>query len=289
MDLIVETDIGHDCDDFFALCYLVSAGVNIRAILISPGDPDQVAIARFFCEQVGLQIPIGASKLNRSKLSSGSIHHEMLKKYRYSFAAAPDGLGVDLLPDIFKLYPDAELFVIGPVSSLGAYFANNPDLVVKRGTMQGGFCGYHLHNYPVERLPQFEGKTWVPTFNLNGDRPGGLAFLNAKIGDRRFVGKNVCHTVLYTAQQFARMRPPPNRASELFMEAMRMYLAKHTEKKFHDPTAAVCHLHPEIGFWVKGKIQKMEGGWGTVADENGDSVLAHIDYDKLWEHIYTME
>jgi inosine-uridine nucleoside N-ribohydrolase len=80
MNLIIETDIGHDPDDFFALCYLASAGVDIRGIMICPGDPDQIAIARLFCKEIGLDIPIGASKLDRTKLSSGSIHHDLLKK-----------------------------------------------------------------------------------------------------------------------------------------------------------------------------------------------------------------
>lgn len=68
MDLIVETDIGHDPDDFFALCYLVAAGVNVRAVLANPGDPDQLAITRYFCDRVGLKIPIGVAKDGRTKL-----------------------------------------------------------------------------------------------------------------------------------------------------------------------------------------------------------------------------
>ncbi len=44
MNLIIETDIGHDPDDFFALCYLHSAGIKIRAILISIGHSYQTAI-----------------------------------------------------------------------------------------------------------------------------------------------------------------------------------------------------------------------------------------------------
>ena len=46
MNLIVETDIGHDPDDFFALCYLHSAGINIRAILVTIGHPYQIEIIR---------------------------------------------------------------------------------------------------------------------------------------------------------------------------------------------------------------------------------------------------
>jgi inosine-uridine nucleoside N-ribohydrolase len=132
MNLIVETDIGHDPDDFFALCYLASAGVNIRAIMICPGDPDQIAIARLFCKEVGLDIPIGASKLDRNKLSSGSVHHDMLRKYGHKLEASPDGLGADLLPSVFREYPDSEVFVIGPVTSLGLHLATYPEQRISR-------------------------------------------------------------------------------------------------------------------------------------------------------------
>ena len=288
MDLVVETDIGHDPDDFFALCYLAAAGVNIRAITISPGDPDQIAIARLFCKEVGLDIPIGTSKLDRKKLSSGSIHHELLKRYKMPLEAEGDGLGVDLLDGVFNNYPDAELFVIGPVTSVGSYLKNT-GRKIKRATMQGGFLAYNLHDHPVCRLEQFENKTWMPTFNLNGDRPNGEAFLAADIGERRMVGKNVCHTILYTQKrwlEFDRQIVVKNvPAYNLFDEASMLYFEKHTDKKFHDPTAAVLHLHPEIATWVRGRTVKMDQGWGTVLDPGGDYICADIDYDKLWMHL----
>lgn len=59
--LIIETDIGHDPDDYFALCYLHSAGYDIKAILVSIGHPYQVAIVKMFCKQVGLNIPVGVN------------------------------------------------------------------------------------------------------------------------------------------------------------------------------------------------------------------------------------
>jgi hypothetical protein len=64
---------------------------------------------------------------------------------------------------------------------------------------------------------------------------------------------------------------------------MDLYLENHPAKKWHDPTAAVCHLHPEIGTWVRGRVTKLGGGWGTVADEAGDLILADIDRDALWQ------
>lgn len=123
-DLIVETDIGHDPDDFFAVCYLVAAGVRVRAILVVPGDPDQIAIARLLCKELKLDIPIGASKLGRTKRSSGSIHHELLKRYGHTLDAQPDAQGNKVIEDVLALYPGSEFFVIGPVTSLGTYLHN---------------------------------------------------------------------------------------------------------------------------------------------------------------------
>ena len=66
------------------------------------------------------------------------------------------------------------------------------------------------------------------------------------------------------------------------MAGMDEYLRKHEAKKWHDPTAAALHLHPEMGTWVRGRVSKIEGGWGTLMDEGGDRILADVDRDALW-------
>lgn len=278
MDLIVETDIGHDPDDLFAISYLIAAGVNIRAILISPGDPDQIAIARFLCKEFGLNIPIGVSKTDRTKLSSGSIHHELLKEYNCPLEEKADGLGVDIIQNVIANYPDSELFVIGPVSSIGKYMAKYPETHFKRATMQGGFLPYSLHR-PKNQHSDFEGKNSMPTFNLNGDRISGVTFLSGNIGKRQIVGKNICHTVLFNKEVWTKTK------NDLFDKAASMYFERHDSKKFHDPTAAVCHLHPEIGTWFRGNTIKEQNGWTTKSNLDGDYVLADIDYNLLWSHL----
>lgn len=288
MDLIVETDIGHDPDDFFALCYLASEGVNIRAILISPGDPDQIAIAKLFTTELGLDIPIGVSHKDRNKNSSGSIHHDLLNKYGRSLSAKADGAGENIMEDVLKKYPDCELFVIGPVTSIGRFMKKHPEVSFKRATMQGGFLPYSLH-WPAVHHPDFSGKESMPTFNLNGDREGGAAFLNGNIQERRMVGKNVCHTVLFEKDVFELRTRKQGRAWELFEEAGELYFRRHEFKKFHDPTAAACHLYPEIGTWVRGKTIKAGSGWTTEVNPEGDYVLAEVDYDLLWERILGIE
>ncbi len=284
MSLIIETDIGHDPDDLFAICYLAATGADIKAILVSPGDPDQIAIARFVCERLGLNIPIGAAHRGRDKLSSGSIHHALLKRYGKSLRAEAD---YDSLTIVENLMDDdtleaVEAFVIGPVTGIGQYLTLG-GVPFSRATMQGGFVPYGVHR-PQITLPKFEGKTWMPTFNLNADRPNGQAFLNALM-PRQMVGKNVCHTVQFNRDRFARFGKPVNAASELFHEAATLYLETHDSKAFHDPTAAVCHLHPEVGVWMDGKTTKREGGWTTVPGE--DKVLIDLDHEAMWNHLQT--
>lgn len=307
MDLIIETDLGHDPDDYFALCWLVATGVKIRAITLVPGDLDQLALARFLIDELQLDCPLGASRLNRTKESSWGMHHELLKKYDRSLKSVADGYGVEVV-EVHKQYPDSEFFVIGPVSSVGKYLRDYPNLQIRSATMQGGFLEYDLHSFPCKRLDKFEGYMWQPTYNLNGDRSGGQWFMEANIAVRRFIPKSLTHTIVYDGHIHQRLQIK-NRASELFKEGMDLYLQKHPKKKFHDPAAAVCHLKPEIASWVRGKIIKMglggdaildkkndndysadniikmESGWGTILDEKGDYIAADINYEEFWNCI----
>jgi pyrimidine-specific ribonucleoside hydrolase len=283
-DLIVETDLGHDPDDFFTLCYLSAVGVRIRAITVVPGDRDQLAVARMLVKLLGLDIPIGASKPDSRKCSSGGMHHALLDQFGFPREADHDGPGREVIAATLARHPDCAFLVIGPCTSTARHLARPEAIVPRRLTMQGGFLGYHLHT-PRVRLPEFEGKEWMPTFNLNGDRKGAEILLNTPIPERRFVGKNVCHTLRYDRAFHATMpaADPGNPAQGLFLAGMEAYLREHEAKKWHDPTAAACHLHPEIGTWVRGRVAKIAGGWGTVADEAGDLILADLDRDALWD------
>ena len=75
-----------------------------------------------------------------------------------------------------------------------------------------------------------------------------------------------------------------NRAGELFVEAMDMYLNRHSGKKFHDPSAAVSHLHGQVFDWVFGQPVREAGKWGTDPSGN-DLVAANVNYNELWEYI----
>lgn len=287
MDLIIETDLGRDTDDFFAICYLIASGVQVRAITISPGDPDQIAVADFLRRELGADFLIGAGIPNRDKSSATGVHTTLLQRYGAKPRVAPDMDGAALIEQTVAQY-NACVFAIGPLSSLGR-FLNKPENTISSLLMQGGFVGYDTHDIPVkQRLAKFEGKTTVGTFNMNGDVQGMYNLIQHPEIRKRFVGKNVCHTVEYTPETHERVMAVPsrNRAMELFREGMTLYLKNHPVKLFHDPTAAVCLLHPEIGEWVRGRVIRDKGGWGTEPLKmSSDQMLVNIKYPELWGHI----
>lgn len=308
VDLIIETDLGRDADDFFAICYLAAAGVNIVGLTLTPGHDDQVCLATWLLRELGFGwCSIGVpEKRDMGKFSVTPFHHEIMahygNKYRADFPYEC-GEGGAIIDWAMNMYPDAELFCIGPVTNVHEYLTKYPNAKrPERATMQGGFCSYDLSS-TSEPLLKFKDCKTVPTFNLNGDKKGGQAFIDEPTIKRQFVGKNVCHSIFYdekkNEEQMLRLIGKPSCSPEAYLKinelspAMRMfalgahtYLKRHPEKKFHDPTAAVCHLHPEIATWVKGKTYYEKGGWGTRLDANGDDICVDIDRNKLWEHLF---
>ena len=113
--LVVETDLGRDPDDLFALCYLISAGVEIDTLLITPGDPDQLAIGYFLSEYLDQNFKVIPSIDNRNKKSSGGVHYDLLRKYGYPLEyKSPYNALDDVILD------NKDLFIIGPPTAIGS-------------------------------------------------------------------------------------------------------------------------------------------------------------------------
>jgi len=62
-----------------------------------------------------------------------------------------------------------------------------------------------------------------------------------------------------------------------------MYLKKHQHGKIiHDPTAAICHLHPDIATWVNGRLVCENEKWGTIELlPYNCEIIGDIKYESL--------
>jgi inosine-uridine nucleoside N-ribohydrolase len=288
MNLIVETDIGRDPDDVFALLYLVQAGAQLRGITVSPGDRDQIALLRWLLAKIGVEVPVGAARFLPDQRSLSAPHERMLEKDNVDRLADADGPGVDILEATLTTYPDCAVYCCGPMKSLGAYLerhhsADNP--FRNRVTVQGGFIGYDVHGRKVERLDKFEDKNKVATFNLGGCKKSSLLLLE-RVKAPHFIGKNLCHTITYTRAEHARLQGDASPIYALFHELMEDYLATQDEKVLHDVIAAVGHWHPEYFDWFAGELYREQGEYGTRPSDNPRHLVAvDVERQRLWDSI----
>lgn len=284
LDIVVDTDLGHDPDDLFTLLWLHAVGYNIRAIALNPGDPDQIALARFLVEELSLDCAVGVSHLDRTKPSSGGVHHWVLDKFGRSKNERCLVTGAAAFLNARLKYPNCSALVIGPATNMGRALESgffNP----KELTMQGGFCPYLLHS-PEVREEKFTNVVSAPTFNFNGDRKAVAQILAAPMERRLFVGKNVCHTLVYDKYIHSQLLPKEGGwAGELFQICMNKYLEKHGEKKFHDPLAATLHQDPNMGTWLRATPEKLGGEWTTSYANKDSLVLVDVDREKFWYKI----
>ncbi len=290
-EVIIETDLGHDPDDFFAICWLVAKNVKIKALTLTPGDIDQIAIARFLRKEFHLDFPIGVSKLDREKYSSGGMYYDLLRS-RGLFGKLHtekhnhDGEGCDVISQAWDETQD--FLIIGPATNMRKFIEKtNLNFYTGELVMQGGFLPYSQNPYNLNQLDKFKGLESVGTFNFNGDHKAINKICETKFHSKKFIGKHICHGVIINKDIERQFDYGDDAASELFKEGMRS-LFNHTDsKKFHDPLAALelfyGGLYSPLEF-IKGRIFHTKGGWTTTQDSSSDcQIAADIDQDYFWQ------
>jgi len=288
MELIVETDIGGDPDDCFALCYLLNAGVDIKAIIVSPGHPYQIGLAKFICDYIGVDIPIGGSDYEKYKVEDYTgFNKKAIDLWNIKIDQKYDDYGYRIIEDVYRNNNKVSFLGLGPLKNTGEFLRRNPNVEIEKFYMQGGFVSYLCCNDPnTVQLEKFKGAWTVPTFNLNGDPKSAELLVDSNVKDRRFVGKNVCHSVIFDRNKYDEFclrwaNKKMEKPYELFMKLIGLYSSQNKEKKFHDPTACACLLHPEIANWTEGKPFREKGKWGFDVSKKGTLGITSIDYDKL--------
>lgn len=302
MNIILETDLCGDPDDFFAFCYLANAGVKVKGIVVTPGHEPQVKMMRMICHQLGWNVPIGGSFLEFKEKywDYTGFWKNIGDKYNANrYNGEYDCEGYKVIEKCYQEDPDITFLVIGPPKNTGEFLKRNPNVKIKRLMMQGGFIGYDSHSDPnVVRLPKFDGKFTAKSFNASNDPESMQEILNANIDDLTFVSKNVCHTVVMDHSKYLEVinhweGNDINASVNLYIGGLLAYDLQNIEKRFHDPTACACLLHPEIATWAKGRlIWEVKNGnyyWGfIVGEDSNEKIITSIDYDALWNYLITL-
>ncbi len=256
IDVLWDTDIGRDPDDFLAGCLLLSRPeIRLCAVTIAPGDRDQIALAKFLLKATGhADVPVGAvPDREKGKKSVGGCHLRLMEYYKAPLFADADGAGWEVLSGALKATPDAVLFTSGPLNNVGDLLRKTELPVGLSVSMVGYWAG------PGEAASK-------PEFNFNGCGWAAREFVESKrFGKRLLVGKNVTHQVLYDDELHERLSVAGKTSRPLALAAELMTLRSPSAKKLHDPLAATAVLKPDIFTWEEVTPIKRNGAWSSVA------------------------
>jgi purine nucleosidase len=166
--IIIDTDIGDDIDDAFAVALALSSPeFEILGITTAWGDTQvRARIAdRLLCETGMDQIPIAAGPSTQSKLALD--HAPWARSYWKPVRQYPPA--VDFILDQIKRYPDQiTLLAIAPLTNVGAAIERDPGTFrkLKRVVMMGGslYRGYNDLGYLPDHGPD-------PEYNIASDIP----------------------------------------------------------------------------------------------------------------------
>lgn len=284
-----------DPDDFLTLLLLLGhPRVDLRAVTITPGTPDQVGLVRQALAWFGRDIPVGAHNLDhrprqpspgRVQARGPTARAVCVSSWHYkAYGEAPPSRnalsGGHVLRDVCD--ETVTLVTGGPMKNLGAAL-KLPGFRLGRLVAQGGFAGEGVVP-PEKQLEKFRGRVTCPTFNLNGDPQSALAALaSPAIGRRLFVSKNVCHGVVYGSELHAKVEVVKDQSKSLGLiwQGMDHYLGRRAEgKAFHDPLAACCAIDESIGTWAEVELYRERGEWGARLAE-GTRTQIIVGYDRV--------
>ena len=280
IDVVWDTDIGRDPDDFLAGCFLLSRpGIRLRSITIAPGDKDQVALAKFLLKETGHEdVPVGAAPdRKKGKKSVGGCHLRLMEYYKAPQFKEADGAGWEILADILRTNPAAILFTSGPLNNVGDLIRNT-DIAVGLSVSMAGYWPD-----PGEPLSKTE-------FNFNGCDWAAREFVESgRFARRLLVGKNVTHQVLYDDDIHNGLRDAGRTSRPLALAAELMTLRHPGTKKLHDPLAAAALLHEDIFQWQEVMPVKRKSEWTSVATP-GTGIWTAIDVDiPAFRRLFTGE
>lgn len=266
-----------DPDDFMTLLWLADhPGVELRAVLVTPGSEDQCRLVRWGLDLCGrASTPIGAlhgpswwASADGAKPRVSGFHQ---KVYGHGVLEHPVGevsAGPALLAELLRGGSNLTVVVGSAPKNLGATFNDFPEVALSRWVQQGGFAGDALVAAP---LPKFAGRTTCPSFNPGGAPRQTLALLaSPRITSRLFVSKNVCHGVLWTPALQARLKQrlpgSSRRGLGTMIHALDRYLEdRGTAKAMHDLVAAACALDEGVCDFAEVEIYRERGEWGARA------------------------
>jgi inosine-uridine nucleoside N-ribohydrolase len=151
-EILLDTDIGTDIDDAFALAFAaLHPGFELLAVTTSSGDTTARArLAGKLLSTQGVSVPFGVGEPSRAKLT----HGEWAADWHFPTPPHPDA--AQLIIDTIRHHPEVHLVAIGPLTNVAAALHRDPVVFksLKRLVMMGGCVRRWFNNVPAA-MPEY--------------------------------------------------------------------------------------------------------------------------------------
>jgi pyrimidine-specific ribonucleoside hydrolase len=280
-----------DPDDVLTLLFLAShPDVDLRAVTITPGSQEQVALVRWLLQQLGLtNVRLGAQDWPANAGKPVNLSTSFYQQFGRSQSGAPkceraDQVLCECCDTNATLVTGAALHNLGDALKIDGFRLG-------RWVAQGGFAGEGVVP-PEKQMEKFKGKLTCPTWNFGGNIPAAQAALASMAIERKIcVSKNVCHSVVYddafhralqAALKTETSEAPTGRRSVAFKmiyDSMDRYLQRNPGgKKLHDPLALATAFDESVCELAEVELFCKKGQWGSNL-QSGSHTWISIAYD----------
>lgn len=285
--IILDTDLGSDIDDSFAIAYLLAQkNCELLGITTVSGEPVKRAeMASAICLNAGKgDIPIhpGAEFPLIHAIKQDIAHqYGKLEAFEHKTEFEPNSAVAFLRETIRKNPGEITLVAIGALTNIALLFCVDPEIpsLIKRLVIMGG----HF----AQSDPQNTVKEW----NILCDTHAAAIVFNRAPKDFVAVGTDITFRVVLPRadhEQYKNipfLKPVFGFAEEWFARADRVV--------YHDPLAVASIFAPEILKYTRGKSEVItdgsERGLTTFTpDPNGNvTVASDVDIDAFFKHFYS--
>jgi inosine-uridine nucleoside N-ribohydrolase len=284
--ILLDTDIGSDIDDSFALGYLLSQkDCDLLGVTTVSGDADRRArMASVMCRAagrndipiyVGTETPLLAPQRQPLARQAG-----VLDKWAHE-TSFPKGAAVEFMRQTIRKHPgEVTLLAIGPMTNAALLFAIDPEIpsLLKQLVVMCGVFTYKLEDYVC-----------LNEWNASCDPHATAILYNAPIQKVRSIGLDVTTRVTMKKRDFAAafrsdvMRPLYD-FTDVWDDPEGLII-------FHDPLAAATIFDNEICAFKQGEVfVELESartrGMTYFHPENdgNDEVAMDVDADAFFRH-----
>ena len=207
--VILDTDIGGDIDDTWALAMLLKSP-EVEVKLITTATEDTVYRARLVAKLLECadrtSIPIGIGPITPCRRKGVPRQTEWIKDYdldKFPGVVHPDGVGA-MITTILNSPTPVTLIVIGPMTNIAAALAREPRIAdrVNLVGMHGSFAKHHVTNHTNVGFQDGAIAEW----NVVCDIPAAQAVFRAPWRSLTLTPLDTCGNIMLDGTRYARLK-----------------------------------------------------------------------------------